>query len=358
MTGQQRRMLGVFMVMMLFLGVFLVIRRERQQTAAQQARAQAEAAAARERTMRTVVFARRTIPRRATIARDWLEERDMDEKSLPRHDHFESIDAVVDRVAMSNIYRGEAVHRARVAGRDQVSALSFVIPEGKRAVSIRVNTVDAAGGFVKQGDEVDILATLALTAHGRTQHVTTFLKEGARVLAINQEYELGDREGEEESRSSDRRGQEGRDGSPYRARPDVSHITFLVTPEEAERLIVASGRTNLKLVLRPDTAQTGEMASPVVEAIRPQRVTIDETSITGRPGAGRPGAGQEQLRVEVVRGLTRSEQFVSVQDLSEPEPPRRRPDMDLDLDLIMPELDDVPELPSSEDFGGVELDMF
>jgi len=107
--------------------------------------------------------------------------------------------------------------------------LRDMIPEGKRAISIRVTEETSVSNFVQPGDLVDIVATLVSSE----RIVTKPLLGGVRVLAVGGEY-------------SDTSNQ------AFVQRGQYATVTLEVTMEEAEKLIYARDqmKANMTLLLR------------------------------------------------------------------------------------------------------------
>lgn len=128
------------------------------------------------------------------------------------------------RVALAAIERDEPVLSWKVTGPGQRGSLSAVISGGKQAITIRVNDVSGAAGFVLPGDRVDVLLT-------RTEDKTGFtdvLLQNVRALAIDQ---LADERTE---------------------KPSVAKaVTLEVTTMEAQKLVLAQTVGQLSLALRP-----------------------------------------------------------------------------------------------------------
>jgi pilus assembly protein CpaB len=105
-----------------------------------------------------------------------------------------------------------------------LDGLQAVLPEGMRAMAIRVNPESLVGGFVLPGSKVDIVAT---TREGETQ--AQLIMQDMLVLAVD---------------ANDTR-------DPERGRNMMgSTATLAVTPEQATRLRVASQLGELSLLLR------------------------------------------------------------------------------------------------------------
>jgi pilus assembly protein CpaB len=139
---------------------------------------------------------------------------------------FQKVEEVLDRAVISNILLDEALLEGRLAVKGSGLGLAPTIPVGMRAVTVRVNDVAGAAGFVLPGLKVDVL----VTGHppNNESNMTTTVLQNVLVLSAGQ------------SMQSDAR------GTPV----SVSTVTLLVTPEDAETLALAGGEGRIQLVLR------------------------------------------------------------------------------------------------------------
>jgi pilus assembly protein CpaB len=114
-----------------------------------------------------------------------------------------------------------------------VAGLPALIPPGMRALSVRVNDVIAVAGFVLPGTRVDVLLTGNPGSGGDS--VTTTVLENVAVLATGQKLERNAA------------------GEPQ----NTAVITLLVSPEDAQKLTLASQEGRIQLSLRNplDTGQ-------------------------------------------------------------------------------------------------------
>jgi pilus assembly protein CpaB len=136
------------------------------------------------------------------------------------------------------IARGEFILPNRLAGENAGSGLPALIPPGMRAVSVRVNEVVSVAGFVTPGTRVDVLLTGTPGAGGE-QETTTVLQNVA-VLASGHTLE----------RTSTGEAQ------------NTAVITLLVSPDDAQRLTLASSEGHIQLALRnPLDTKQDEVAS-------------------------------------------------------------------------------------------------
>ncbi|CAA9317501.1 MAG: Flp pilus assembly protein RcpC/CpaB [uncultured Gemmatimonadetes bacterium] len=191
---------------------------------------------------------------------------------------------VVGRGLVTPLRANEPLMEGKLAPRDAGGGLPILIPEGMRAVSVRVDEVIGVAGFVTPGTRVDVLATLP-AGTGRTAG-TRLVLQNVQVLAAGQSI----------AREMD--------GKPQTA----AVITLLVLPEQAEIVTLASAEGRIQLALRNtlDGAQVstggartsallGPAAAPRKEAERPRT----------RPAAALPRA-RTGPSVEIYRGSERS----------------------------------------------------
>jgi pilus assembly protein CpaB len=124
------------------------------------------------------------------------------------------------------ISRGEFILPNRLAGENAGSGLPSLIPPGMRAVSVRVNEIVSVAGFVTPGTRVDVLLTGAPGTNGDQQ--TTTVLQNVAVLASGHTLE----------RNSTGEAQ------------NTAVITLLVSPDDAQRLTLASQEGHIQLALR------------------------------------------------------------------------------------------------------------
>lgn len=170
---------------------------------------------------------------------------------------FMKVEEVLDRPVVSNILAEEAVIEGRLAPRGSGAGLAPVIPVGMRAVTVRVNDVVGVAGFVLPGMRVDITVTGRPPAGQDT--LTTTVLQNITVLSAGQ------------TMSPDARG----------AAINAPTVTLLVTPEQAEVIILAGSEGRIQLVLRNGSDN---------EVQKTNGVTVN--SLYGKRGAGpRPAGG-------------------------------------------------------------------
>jgi pilus assembly protein CpaB len=175
---------------------------------------------------RTAVVASRDLPAGSVIRRDDIKTVNWPGSSVPQGFATEPGD-VVGRGLITEVRQNEPLLDWKLAQREAGGGLSITIPEGMRAVSVRVDEVVGVAGFVLPGTRVDVLVTV-VPSSDRMQSITRTILTNIRTLAADQRY------------------QQDIDGEPRY----VTVVTVLVTPEQAETLTLAATEGRIQLALR------------------------------------------------------------------------------------------------------------
>lgn len=135
----------------------------------------------------------------------------------------------MNRGVISDLYAGEPIIESRLAAVGSGGGLAATIPMGMRACAVRVDDVVNVSGFVTPGMRVDVLISgIPPGTQNPTQgQVSRTLLQNIEVLSAGAEMQK-DPEG--------------------KAKP-VQVVNLLVTPDDAEKLSLASNLT-IRLVLR------------------------------------------------------------------------------------------------------------
>lgn len=137
---------------------------------------------------------------------------------------------VVGRGLITPVAVNEPLLTTKLASMEEGGGLPIVIPEGMRAVSVKVNEVIGVAGFIQPQTNVDVLVTITPPeAEGTAKTpITKVILQNVRVLTAGQTI------------------QRDAEGKPQ----TVTVITLLVTPEDAEKLTLASAEGRIQLALR------------------------------------------------------------------------------------------------------------
>lgn len=138
---------------------------------------------------------------------------------------------VLDRPVASNILADEPVLEGRLAPRGAGVGLAPIIPQGMRAVTVRVNDVTGVAGFVLPNMRVDVLVTGRPT--GSDGSVTQTVLQNIIVLSAGQNLQ------------ADARGQA----------ISAPTVTLLADPKQAEILTLANQEGHIQLILRNGSDQ-------------------------------------------------------------------------------------------------------
>jgi pilus assembly protein CpaB len=151
---------------------------------------------------------------------------------------------VVGRGVVLPITKGDFILTTKLAGENAGAGLPSLIPPGMRAVSVRVNEVVSVAGFVTPGTRVDVLLT-GTPGNGGDSQTTTVLQNVA-VIASGHTLE----------RTATGEAQ------------NTAVITLLVSPEDAQRLTLASSQGRIQLSLRnPLDTKQDEVAAAYSRAL-------------------------------------------------------------------------------------------
>jgi pilus assembly protein CpaB len=150
---------------------------------------------------------------------------------------------ILGRGLIVSMVKNEPVLGAKLASKEAGAGLPPVIPEGMRAVSVRVNEVIGVAGYVLPGTRVDVLAT-ASPSGNQTDVTSKVILANVQVLTAGTRME-----------------QDKEKGKPMQ----VTVVTLLVYPEQSERLALASTEGKIQLALRNPLDQ----GAPETPGIKP-----------------------------------------------------------------------------------------
>ena len=211
---------------------------------------------------------------------------------------FAKPEELIGRGIIVPIVKNEPVLRAKLASKEAGSGLPPVIPEGMRAVSVRVNEVVGVAGYVLPGNRVDVLATASPTeAHADT--TTKVILSNVQVITAGTRME-----------------QDQDKDKPMQ----VTVVTLLVTPEQSERLALASTEGKIQLALRNPL----DLGAPETPGIKTAGLmgTVKTAPVRQVASSSRPRASAQPVTqlappppppmptVEIIRGDKRATEVI------------------------------------------------
>ncbi len=187
-----------------------------------------------------VVVAKEQIPAGTAVLSEQVEIKEREKDTVPVGT-FDKVDALEERVARTTIYPGEVILQERLITPGTPGGLPAMIPEGYRAITLRVDDTKSVAGFVRPGHYVDILVTADIEEENGSDTKCKVILQNVKVLATGQEIEVNNKEGDELEKKNQPK--------------IVPTVTLLVTLEQAERVTLASNAGIVQLVLRSHTDQ-------------------------------------------------------------------------------------------------------
>ena len=192
-----------------------------------------------------------------------LETKNLTVQKWPRSSlppgHFSAPGKLTGRVVRTPLVKGEVVLDSKLAKQGLGGGLSAVLPQGFRAMTLKVDEVIGVGGFVQPGDKVDVLLTFAKGSF-RDDPITRIVLQNVPVLTVGSRVE----------------GQNPKGKNLKRVKKAV--VTLILKPEEAERLALAMLEGKVVLALR----NQGDLLGSPTGGVR-------LTSLLGNPGAVKDG---------------------------------------------------------------------
>ena len=219
----------------------------------------------------TIVVAASPIAFGAQLTPENLNEISWNTGDLPDGSFATKGDVLKDgrRLALAAIAHNEPILRSKITAPGQRATLSTILDPGKRAVTVRVDDVRGVAGFIQPGDRVDVVL-IRTEAESRSNEggYSDVILQSAKVLAIDQV--TGERS----------------------EQPTIAKaVTLEVSPEDAQKILLATNIGRLSLILRqPDEASSDPVRrvserdltdTPV--AVKPAPVTVERVQAPAPP---------------------------------------------------------------------------
>lgn len=235
-----------------------------------------------------IVVAAKTLPLGYLLKEEDLRLAPWPATNLPAS-YFDKKEGLIGRGLIQPVVENEPILESKLAPKEAGAGLPPLIPQGKRAVSIRTSEIIGVAGFVLPGTRVDIIVTA--TPVGAQESVSKIVLQNVPVLTAGQII------------------QKDNEGKPV----TVSVVTLLVTPQEAEKLANASSQGQFQLALRnpldmQEEKTTGIQLSQLMRGgTPPPPKAVRAASSGGRKVEAAPAPPPPPtFNVEVIKGEQRS----------------------------------------------------
>lgn len=160
--------------------------------------------------------------------------------SMPLPGSFSKPEQIVGRSLLYPVSANQPVVDSNLAAPGSGFGLSVKIPEGMRAISIRSNDVVGVAGFLYPGSHVDVLLTYR--PDNAAAPLTQTILQDVDVLTAGQTLEPDPR------------------GKPQ----TVNVVTLLLSPRDAQKLVLATQQGSVQFVLRNGADQNKPEQKPVL----------------------------------------------------------------------------------------------
>jgi pilus assembly protein CpaB len=209
---------------------------------------------------------------------------------------FSTTNDLIGRGVISPLVKNEPVLPAKLASKEAGAGLPPIIPQGQRAVSVRVDDVIGVAGYVLPGGRVDVLTTVSPTEQ-QTDTTTKVILSNVQVLTAGTRID------------------QDQENKPVQ----VTVVTLVVNPEQAERLALASTEGKIQLALRnpldngnPETPgiKKAALVGPVRAAVPAPRQYNPRSSKAPQAVTMAAPAPAPLPTVEIIRGDKRAQEVV------------------------------------------------
>ena len=199
---------------------------------------------------------------------------------------------LIGRGLIMPVMTNEPFLPSKLASKEAGAGLPPVIPEGQRALSVRVNDVVGVAGYVLPGTRVDVVATVNPTQN-QIDVTSKVILTNVQVLAAGTRIEQDEK------------------NKPIQ----VSVVTLLVNPDEAEKLTLASTEGKIQLALRNPLDKTAPLTYGIKPAVlmgtgAPVR-RVASASTQRKPQLQVAPAPAPAPTVEIIRGDKRAREVVA-----------------------------------------------
>jgi pilus assembly protein CpaB len=192
------------------------------------------------------------------------------------------LEDVENRRPKSRIFAGSPILENQLLGKGALDqGASDSIPKGSRVVAVKVDAVSGSASLIRPGDRVDVLVYVTQSrTNGASRTLTKTILQDIKVFAVNEMWDAATASGEKSI--------------------TAKTISLLVTPNQAEKITLASEIGQIRLVMRSpdDKEQTKDSGVAVRDVLGDDAGGLEQQA---PPVASQPPAGQG--KASAVAGL-------------------------------------------------------
>jgi pilus assembly protein CpaB len=214
---------------------------------------------------------------------------------------FQTVEEVVGRGLIAEVVQNEPITSTKLASRESGGGLPPSIPQGMRAMSVRVNDMTGVAGFAVPGTRVDVIVTV----RPDRESISRVVVSNVQVLTAGTRFDS------ESARTGE-------------AMP-AAVVTLLVTPQDAERIALAQNEGSIMLALRNplDVIEVETRGVGMSGLLAPPAPAPVRTVVRGQPRVAAPPPPPPPpppYTVETIRGARRTQVTVERSEATQQEP--------------------------------------
>lgn len=193
--------------------------------------------------MEKIVVAVKDLPMGDPINLEWVKLEDWPKDKVPVG-AITQLEDVDKRRPKSRVFSGSPVLDAQLFGKGESdNAVGSHIPPGYRVVSIEAQGITSSGGLIRPGDRVDLLLCVQTNpSKGIHETSTRTILQDIKVFAVDGRFRLDSDEMDKVN--------------------PAKMVSLLLTPEQAQRVTLASELGTMRLALRSPTDQVQPKVAP------------------------------------------------------------------------------------------------
>ena len=226
-------------------------------------------------TTEPVFIAVRDIPLNEVITEQAVRTEERPKETIPSG-AVTKIEDLVGHRCRTRLFAGETILKSRLFGKGNAEAgVSAQIPKGMVVVSVSVNAVSGNAHLILPGDRVDVLVHLPQNpSAGLSDAGTRTILQKIKVFAVDNQTSLESTDGADKS-------------------IQAKTVTLLVTPEQAQKVTLATEMGQVRLVLRSPDDDHMNLVQPTWAKAIFSDVQADPAKTTDKTPAAQPSTPTE-----------------------------------------------------------------
>jgi pilus assembly protein CpaB len=197
--------------------------------------------------------------------------------SLPIDGAFSRTADIIGREVLFPLAKGQPILDRDLSAVGSGTGLASKIPDGMRAVALRSDEVVGVAGFLVPGSHLDVLVTCS--SNRSPEPLTATVLQNAVVIAAGHQIEP-DPEGKTSA---------------------VTVVTLLLTPEQAQRAVLASTQGAIHFVLRNGGDTSRSLDPPTLLSQLSGQITAVQHTVA-RPASPATPATPKRHEIETILG--------------------------------------------------------